>query len=57
MPVEETYLPIHVPVDDSLLGRVFDVFREPMDEQGEVLGPRRWLFIMSARDIRGSVRR
>ena len=42
--VEETGLPIQVPVGDSLLGRVFNVFGEPIDGKGEVLGPRRSIY-------------
>jgi F-type H+-transporting ATPase subunit beta len=44
IPVEETYLPIQVPVGDNLLGRVFNVFGEPIDGKGEVVGPRRSIY-------------
>ncbi|MBD3427069.1 MAG: F0F1 ATP synthase subunit beta [Candidatus Omnitrophica bacterium] len=36
MDVEDTEKPIEVPVGDSVLGRVFDVFGSPIDEKGEV---------------------
>lgn len=44
MAVEETDLPIQVPVGNTLLGRVFSVFGEPIDGKGEVLGPRRSIY-------------
>ncbi|EKU96319.1 ATP synthase, F1 beta subunit [Leptolyngbya sp. PCC 7375] len=43
-PVKETGLPIQVPVGDGLLGRMFNVFGEPIDGKGEVLGPRRSIY-------------
>lgn len=38
MTVDDTGLPLQVPVGDRLLGRVLNVFGEPIDEQGEVEG-------------------
>ncbi|MEO1348190.1 MAG: F0F1 ATP synthase subunit beta [Cyanobacteria bacterium J06635_15] len=43
MPVEDTRLPLQVPVGNGLLGRVFNVFGEPIDGQGAVEGSRRSL--------------
>ena len=44
MAVEDTHLPLQVPVGDGLLGRVFNVFGEPIDGQGAVAGSRRSLY-------------
>ncbi len=38
MTVEDTHLPLQVPVGDGLLGRVFNVFGEPIDGLGAVTG-------------------
>ncbi|MEO1125738.1 MAG: F0F1 ATP synthase subunit beta [Cyanobacteria bacterium J06639_16] len=43
MPVEDTRLPLQVPVGNGLLGRVFNVFGEPIDGQGAVEDSRRSL--------------
>ena len=42
--VQETHLPIQVPVGEGLLGRVFNVFGEPIDGKGEVSGPVRSIY-------------
>ncbi|ESA37445.1 f0f1 atp synthase subunit beta [Leptolyngbya sp. Heron Island J] len=42
--VEETHLPIQVPVGDGLLGRVFNVFGKPIDGKGKVSGPVRSIY-------------
>lgn len=43
MTVKDTHLPLQVPVGNDLLGRVFNVFGEPIDGQGPVDGQRRSL--------------
>ncbi|MGB3614113.1 MAG: F0F1 ATP synthase subunit beta, partial [Elainellaceae cyanobacterium] len=43
MPVEDTGMPLPVPVGNGLLGRMLNVFGEPIDGQGEIEGPRRSL--------------
>lgn len=43
-PVKETHAPIQVPVGEGLLGRVFNVFGEAIDGQGDVSGPRRSIY-------------
>jgi len=43
MAVEDTDLPLQVPVGQALLGRVFNVFGQPIDGKGPVAGPRRSL--------------
>lgn len=43
MAVEETRLPLQVPVGNGLLGRVFNVFGDAIDNRGAVTGPRRSL--------------
>lgn len=43
MPVEDTHLPLQIPVGRELLGRVFNVFGDPIDGQGSVTGLRRSL--------------
>lgn len=42
--LEKTHLPIQVPVGKGLLGRVFNVFGEPIDGKGEVPGPVRSIY-------------
>lgn len=43
-PLDKTHLPIQVPVGEELLGRVFNVFGEPIDGQGDVSGPVRSVY-------------
>ena len=43
MPAQGTHLPLQVAVGDGLLGRVFNVFGDPIDGQGAVDAPRRSL--------------
>lgn len=43
MPVEDTHQPFQVPVGPGLRGRVLNVFGDPIDGQGAVVGPRRSL--------------
>src|SRR3989344_9564480 len=38
--VENTGAPISVPIGEQVLGRVFDVLGNPIDEKGEVKGER-----------------
>ncbi|MGB3496470.1 MAG: F0F1 ATP synthase subunit beta [Elainellaceae cyanobacterium] len=38
MAVEDTHLPLQVPVGNDLLGRMFNVFGEPIDGKGAVTG-------------------
>ena len=42
MDVESTGGPISVPVGENVLGRLFNVFGEPIDEKGEVISEDSW---------------